>query len=122
MSGSPTIRWVRILIGGFAAEVLVFAVVIPVVLLAGQRPLLYLVPPACFVSCLLLTIWVCRPLESGFVLHGALVGVVATVLYVAMTRAGPEPFAYLLAHGLKILGGTAGGFVAGRRPAKPRTA
>lgn len=115
MSGSGTIRCVRILIGGLLAEALILVVVVPVALLAGQRPLLYLVPPACFITCFFLAIWVCRPLESGFVLHGALVGIVATLLYLALTRAGPEAFAYILAHGLKIVGGAAGGFVAGRR-------
>jgi len=43
-----------------------------------------------------------------------LVGIVATLLYVSMTHAHAEPFAYLLAHGLKIVGG-AGGFAAQRR-------
>jgi hypothetical protein len=38
-------------------------------------------------------------------LHGALVGVVATLLYVALTLAWPGPFSYLAAHGLKILEG-----------------
>jgi hypothetical protein len=52
---------------------------------------------------------------GGFILHGALVGVVATLLYVAPTLARPEPFAYLVAHGLKILKGAGGSFVSGRR-------
>jgi hypothetical protein len=36
---------------------------------------------------------------------------------VALMLARPEPFAYLVAHGLKILGGVGGGLVAGRRRA-----
>ena len=65
----------------------------------------------------LVALWVGRGLTSRFILHGALVGVVATLLYVALTLARPEPFAYLVAHGLKILGGLGGGFIAGRRRA-----
>jgi hypothetical protein len=49
------------------------------------------------------------------VLHGTLVGVVATLLYVGLTRGQPERPAYVVAHVLKILGAAAGGFVAERR-------
>jgi hypothetical protein len=72
---------------------------------------------AVLVTCFLFALWVGRRLTSRFILHGVLVGVVATLLYVALTLARPEPFAYLVAHGLKILGGVGGGFVAGRRRA-----
>jgi hypothetical protein len=44
-----------------------------------------------------------------------LVGVVAALIYVALTRAQPEPFAYIVAHALKLVGGACGGFVAQRR-------
>jgi len=43
--------------------------------------------------------------QSRFVVHGLLVGVVAAVIYVALTLARPEPMAYVIAHGLKLLGG-----------------
>ena len=42
---------------------------------------------------------------------------VATLLYVGLTLGSPEPFAYLVAHGLKILGGVGGGAFAGSRRA-----
>jgi hypothetical protein len=108
-------HWIRVVIGGFLAEVSVFIVVIPVFRIAGQHALLYVAPAASLVMCFLFALWVGRRLESQFVLHGLLVGVVATVLYVALTRAQPEPLAYYVAHGLKLLGGAAGGFVASRR-------
>jgi hypothetical protein len=44
-----------------------------------------------------------------------LVGVVAAVIYVALTLARPEPMAYVIAHGLKLLGGAAGGWFAGKQ-------
>jgi hypothetical protein len=43
--------------------------------------------------------------------------VIASLIYVAITLAQPEPPIYIVAHGLKILGGAAGGMVAARRPA-----
>ena len=112
---SSRIHWVRALIGGFLAEAAVFVIVIPILLAAGQRPLLYVAPIASLLMCFLLAIWVGRGVESHFALHGVLVGVVATLIYVALTRAKPEPSAYILAHVLKILGGAAGGFVAARK-------
>ena len=45
-------------------------------------------------------------------LHGFLVGVIATAIYVGLTLGKPEPMAYIVAHVLKGLGGAAGGFVA----------
>ncbi len=112
MNTSTRIHWVRVLIGGFLAEVSVFVVVIPIFLLYGQNALLYAAPPASLVMCFLFALWVGRRVDSGLVLHGMLVGVVATLLYVGLTLARPEPFAYLVAHALKILGGAAGGLVA----------
>jgi hypothetical protein len=120
MITSARIHWLRVLIGGFLAEASVFVVVIPVLLLHGQHALLYAAPAASLVTCFLFALWVGRGVDSRLILHGALVGVVATLLYVGLTRARPEPFAYLVAHALKILGGAAGGFVAERR--RPATA
>ncbi|HEY2117668.1 MAG TPA: TIGR04086 family membrane protein [Candidatus Acidoferrum sp.] len=109
------IHWVRILTGGFLAEVSVIAFVIPISLLFGQHSLLYTAPPASMVACFLFALWVGRRIDSRFVLHGALVGVVATLIYVALTRAQPEPWPYIVAHALKILGGAAGGLLAARK-------
>jgi hypothetical protein len=110
------IRWWRVLIGGFLAEVSVIAFVIPVALAYGQHALLYVAPPASLVMCFLFALWVGRGVDSNFVWHGMLVGVVATLLYVGLTLARPEPIPYLVAHVLKILGGGAGGFLSSRRP------
>jgi hypothetical protein len=115
MTAATRIHWARVVIGGFLAEVGVFLAIIPVYLLVGQPSLLYAAPVASLVMMFLFALWVARRIESRFVLHGILVGIVATLLYVGLTRAQPEPFAYLVAHALKIVGGAAGGFVAGRR-------
>jgi hypothetical protein len=100
------------LLGGFLAEVSVFAVVIPVFLLFG-RP--YAALLASLVTCFLFALWVGRRIDSRLVLHGTLVEVVATLLYVGLTLGRPEPPAYLVAHVLKIVGGAAGGFFTERR-------
>ena len=115
MNTFARIHWLRVLIGGFLAEVSVIAIVIPVYLLFGQHALPYAALPASLVTCFLFALWVGRRVDSRLVLHGILVGVVATLLYVGLTLGRPEPLAYLVAHVLKILGGAAGGLVAGRR-------
>src|SRR5260370_3031519 len=115
MSASGRIHWIRVLIAGVLAEASVFVVVIPVYRLSGQHALLYAAPAASLVMCFLFALGIGRRRESRFVLHGLLVGVVATLLYLALTLARPEPFAYLVAHGLKLLGGAGGRLVAGLR-------
>jgi hypothetical protein len=109
MTNTARIHWLRILIGGFLAEASVFAVVIPVFIVSGARGVLYAALVASLVMCFIFGLLVARRVGSRPVLHGVLVGVVATLLYVAVTLGRPEPLAYLVAHVLKILGGAAGG-------------
>jgi len=111
------IHWIRILIGGFLAEALLILIVIPINMKFGQTPVLWVAPVGSLVTCFLFAWWVGRGISSRFVLHGVLVGVVAMLIYLALTRLQPEPFAYVIAHVLKLLGGAGGGFVAGRRRA-----
>jgi len=108
------IRWMRILIGGFLAEAVLILLLIPVSMKWGQPPLLYLAPAGSLVLCFLFGFWVGRGVKSRFILHGLLVGAVAAVIYLALTRLGPEPWAYVVAHALKLIGGASGGWVAGR--------
>ena len=105
----------RILIGGLLAEVALILAIVPLGLRLGGNFLHYTAPPGSFVMCFLGALWVCRRIESHFILHGTLVGVVAALIYVALTRAHSEPFAYLVAHVLKLVGGVCGGFVAQQR-------
>jgi putative membrane protein (TIGR04086 family) len=119
---STTIHWGRILLGGLLAEVALILAIVPLGLRLGDNFLHYTAPPGSFVMCFLGALWVCRRIESHFILHGTLVGVVAALIYVALTRAQPEPFAYIMAHALKLVGGASGGFVAQRRrsPSPPQ--
>jgi len=114
---NTTIHWGRILLGGLLAEVALILAIVPLGLRLGDNFLHYTAPPGSFVMCFLGAFWVCRRIESRFILHGTLVGVVAALIYVALTRAQPEPFAYIVAHALKLAGGACGGFVAQRRRA-----
>jgi putative membrane protein (TIGR04086 family) len=114
MSGTR-IHWGRILIGGLLAEVALILAIVPLGLHLGDNFLHYTAPPGSFVMCFLGALWVGRRIESHFILHGTLVGVVAALIYVALTRAQSEPFAYIVAHMLKLAGGACGGYFAQRR-------
>lgn len=115
---SLRIHWAPAAIGGILAELAVFAIVFPTKALLGQNAFLGAILVASFVMPLIAALWVCRRVESQFVLHGALVGIVAAVFYLVIARGQPEPFLYKIAHGLKIVGGIGGGLIAQlrRRP------
>jgi Na+(H+)/acetate symporter ActP len=119
----PTqLRLGRVLVGGFLAEALVFAIVFPVLYLFGQRAFLASILIASAVMPFIFAIWVGRRIESGFVLHGALVGLVAALIYMGLAWGQPQPRLYKIAHGLKVVGGMAGGVVASRRKTAGRPA
>ncbi len=78
-----------------------------------------------FVFMLLGALWVARKIESRFILHGFLVGVVAVVYYVI--RSLPDALSgeyqdyvqwFIIGHTPKLLGGIVGGYLAGRRKPK----
>jgi putative membrane protein (TIGR04086 family) len=109
------ICWGWILLGGFLAELAIFVTVIPLSLMAGQASLVYSTPPVSFAATFVFGFWVARKASQRRVLPGALVGMVAMLIYVGMSLGRPEPIAYVIAHVLKVLGGAAGGFVAMKR-------
>lgn len=115
MAESAQIHWGRAAVGGLSAEVLVFAIVFPVLYLFGQRAFLVSIVVASAVMPFLFALWVGRRIESRFVLHGALVGIVAALVYMVLAWGQPQPLLYKVAHGLKVAGGIAGGAAASRR-------
>src|SRR5258708_38252370 len=115
------LRWGRVLVGGFLAELLVFAIVFPVRYVSGQRAFLASILIASAVMPFIFAVWVGRRVESRFVLHGALVGVVATLIYMGLAWGQPQPLLYRIAHGLKVVGGMAGGGGTARRKPTGRT-
>jgi hypothetical protein len=82
------------------------------------------VTAACFIVGALLGWWVARPLSSGFVLHGALTGIVATAIYLGICSIPPTTIAavvaaygpswFVLANGLRIAGASLGAAYQGR--------
>ena len=115
MANSLKFHWVRAALGGFLAELCVFAIVFPTLHFFGQRAFLGSILIGSAAMPFLFALWVCRRVESRFVLHGALVGIVAALFYLALAWNQQQPLLYKVAHGLKVVGGGAGGLVASRR-------
>lgn len=131
------IRWGRIVIGAVLIEAALIVAAVPLLGFvanpfapgaqgSGDFTIFFVsVTVACFVAGALLGWWVARPLSSQFVLHGALTGIVATAIYLAICSippttiaavvAGYGPFWFFLANGLRIAGSTAGAAYQGRR-------
>src|ERR1700680_5122916 len=112
-----SIQWGRVLLAAFVMELILIAIAIPLFLGGAGRVLVYVIPPAAFIATFAVTVWLGRKIKSNLVLHGVIIGVVGTLMYIALTRAQPEPWQYWLAHALKVLGGAAGGMVLARRQA-----
>jgi len=110
-----SIQWGRILLIAFLMEVVLFAIAVPLTLHGARRVALYAVPPAALIATFAFTIRLGRRISSKFVLHGVLIGVVGTLMYVGLTRGRPEPWQYIVANALKVVGGAAGGEILARR-------
>lgn len=114
-----SLRWGRVLIGAVLMEVVLFAIAAGAYFLPnGQALLLYVIPPACLLVSLYFGYWAARGAGNRYILHGTLVGVVAAVVYVALTWRQTLPMAYTVSHFLKVIGGALGGFIAQRRAAR----
>ena len=96
-------------------EIILFAVAIPLFLGGEGRLLAYVVPPLALIATFAVTVWLGRWFKTRFVLHGMLIGVIGTLMYIALTRGQPEPWQYWVAHALKVVGGAAGGVVLAQR-------
>ncbi len=110
------IQWGRVLLAGFLMELVLIAIAIPLTLGGADRMLVYVIPPASFVATFAITVWLGRRFTSRPILHGALIGLAGSLMYVALTRGAPEPWPYVLAHVLKIAGGATGGMMLAGRP------
>jgi putative membrane protein (TIGR04086 family) len=106
------LHWGRIVTAGLLSEISLIVASIPLGLLLGDAFLRYTAPPGSFLTCFLGALWASRRIESRFVLHGLLIGLVAAVFYIVISRFQTEPLAYVIAHALKLIGGATGAYVA----------
>jgi hypothetical protein len=125
------IHWGRIVIAAVMSEAGVIAVLLaataiyPMLVPAraetdfntlGEEVGYYVAPAAGAVTTFVSVLWVARKLSAGFVAHGLLVGVVSVLLTIGFVfSARPaHRLMYMIAFGLRILAGYAGGLAAQR--------
>ena len=121
------IRWIRLIAGAIAAEILAILVLVALVAIFGpknqaeaeayaQRLGQWVGPLAGVVLSFLGALWVSRGLTSGHLLHGFLFGLVYALVDVALLVAMQAPFMWLFvaSDAGKVLAGVAGGFVAAK--------
>ena len=75
------VRWLRVVIAAFVVEVGLFAIGVPFLLLIGDVVLMTVVPVLCVVVPFVVAWFATRKLPDARVVHGALIGVVATAMY-----------------------------------------
>ena len=136
-----TIHWGRILAGGLLLELLLFVVLIPIGLVFGMPGVpgatdftvfFVAVPVGCFVGGYAVAAWILRRVTSRRVLHGALLGVAATLLYLGLCAvqpggipaviAGYGPPLFWASQALRIAGCALGASYGGGRPDAHRAA
>jgi len=121
------LRWGRALVAAIAVEIMLvaFTVVISRVKADPTQTLNWVIPPACFVLFVPGGYWTARgtaaPMLNAFVAgaFGVLLYVAPTLVAAATVKdfnlASSARPAYLLAHGLKVVGGLIGGWLASRK-------
>lgn len=119
------IHWLRVVIAAVLFEVALIAITIVVAQFMEIEAFLPVVPAVVFVVGFPFGMWAVRKAASGFVLHGTLVGIVATFIYLALVLSQYGsltpvidmygPVSFFLANALKILGCAAGAYAVGRR-------
>jgi hypothetical protein len=119
---NSSLRWGRIVLGGFLAEVLLIIAVIPVYALqAGQTVLNIVAVAGSFAVFVPVAWWLGRTVTRP-VLHGVLMGAFAAAAYMLMYLIGrqfdpstpPMPSIYYVGHLLKLAGGAMGGWLSTR--------
>ena len=119
------IHWIRVLVAAVLFEVVLIAITVVISLFIEVAAFLPYVPAVVFVVGFPFGMWVVRKSALGFVLHGTLLGAVATLIYLGLLLGqfgsltpvieAYGPVSFFLANALKILGCVAGAYTAGRR-------
>jgi len=133
MTSSMTIQWPRVLLGGLLIEIILVVVLIGGFTAAGvdlSRNISLgssvIIGVACFAAACLVAAWLGRGVVNRVVLHGVLMGVAATLLYLGLVIGGGQlsvalaaygPFTFVILNGLRIVGAALGGVVCERRRA-----
>jgi hypothetical protein len=119
------IYWLRVVAAAFLLEVALVAVTIPLLAVVSMQTVVPYVGPMCAIVGFPFGWWATRKSQSGFALHGTLVGIVATAIYLGLILAQGGslkpaidvygPILFPLVNLAKIAGCIAGAVACGRR-------
>ena len=127
------IYWVRVLLGGFLIEAVLLIVLLGGFAAAGvdiangvSTASAVIIGVGCFAAAFVIVLWLGRGIESHLVLHGFLMGLVATLIYIGLVAGSGQMTAALAAYGpatfvtvnaVRIVGAVCGGVACERRRA-----
>ena len=124
MKAPAKIQWAVVVVAAFVIEAALFAILIPVGILFGMQVFLVAVPIGVFVITYLLTVWFGSRIQSRLVLHGLLIGLVATLIYLGLLVAQGAmataiatygPVMFVVGNGLRVVEAVMGGVVQKKR-------
>ena len=115
---STGLRWGWIIAGAFILEVALIIVFIPMLRFMNISQLAPYAGIATFGLGFLVSWWVVRKVPGRRILHGTLIGVLATIIYVGLCMTNPDgiasvvamygPVLFVVGNGLRIVGTAAG--------------
>ena len=84
MKATEKIQWGIIVVAAFVIEAALFAILIPVQILFGMQVFQVAVPVAVVVITFVLTMLFGRRIHAQFLIHGLLIGLIATLIYLGL--------------------------------------
>ena len=122
---SSRFRWGRIIAGAFLLELVLIIVLVPPLVLLGPEKVTPFASPAVFIFGFLVAWWILQKVPQRRVLHGALIGILATAIYLLLSLANPDGLSsvvamygvpmFIIGNGLRIVGCIVGGYALDRR-------
>src|SRR5262249_26029982 len=110
---SSRLRWGRIIAGAFLLELALVVVLVPPLQILGPDRVIPFVSPAVLILSFVVVWWLLRKVPNRRVVHGALIGILATAIYVGLCLVNPDGIravvamygvvGFILANGLRIV-------------------
>ena len=97
-SKNTRLRWGRIVAGAFLLELVLIVALVPPLIVLGPEKVFPFAAPACLVFGFGTAWWRLRKVPQRTVLHGALIGILATAIYILLGLFNPQGEARLIDH------------------------
>ena len=114
------LRWGWIIAGAVILEVALIVLFIPMLMFIDIAQIAPYAGIGTFGLGFLVSWWIVRKVQGRQVLHGALIGILATIIYVGLCMTSPDglssvvamygPVLFVVGNGLRIVGSTAGAY------------